>query len=101
MTTLYISGPMTGLPEHNFPAFNHAAHLLRRSGYRVLNPAEKGIVDGWGWEDYLRHDLSEVLVADGIAVLEGASNSRGAWLETTVAFHLGVPIRSVVEWVRL
>jgi len=36
----YISGPMTGLPEHNFPAFNAAAAYYRERGFEVINPAE-------------------------------------------------------------
>ncbi|MGE5607641.1 MAG: DUF4406 domain-containing protein, partial [Bacillota bacterium] len=37
---LYLSGPMSGLPEHNIPAFNAAAARLRRLGFCVVNPAE-------------------------------------------------------------
>jgi len=38
---IYISGPMTGLPEHNFPAFHAAAERLRKAGWEVNNPAEE------------------------------------------------------------
>ncbi len=38
--TIYISGPMSGLPECNYPAFNAAAAHLRALGYSVENPAE-------------------------------------------------------------
>ena len=37
---VYISGPMTGIPELNFPAFNAAARRLRYNGWTVENPAE-------------------------------------------------------------
>ena len=36
---IYISGPMTGMPEHNFPAFHAAADRLRKAGWSVVNPA--------------------------------------------------------------
>ncbi|MBT9158943.1 MAG: hypothetical protein DDT26_00192 [Dehalococcoidia bacterium] len=37
---IYISGPMTGLHDLNFPAFRDAAAKLRAIGYEVVNPAE-------------------------------------------------------------
>ena len=37
---IYIAGPMTGLPELNFPAFHAEAARLRAFGYEVINPAE-------------------------------------------------------------
>jgi len=40
MKTIYLSGPMSGLPGFNFPAFHAAAAKLRADGFTVLNPAE-------------------------------------------------------------
>jgi len=37
---VYISGSMTGMPDHNIPAFNAAAERLRKEGHFVVNPAE-------------------------------------------------------------
>lgn len=37
---IYLCGPMTGLPEYNYPAFHAAAAELRAQGWRVVNPAE-------------------------------------------------------------
>ena len=37
---IYISGPMTGKPDFNHPAFNAAAIRLREEGHFVINPAE-------------------------------------------------------------
>ena len=39
---VYIAGPMSGYEEFNFPAFNKAEELLRKSyGYEhVVNPAK-------------------------------------------------------------
>jgi hypothetical protein len=33
---LYIAGPMTGLPDYNYPAFEQARASLEAAGYRVL-----------------------------------------------------------------
>ena len=37
---LYLSGPMTGVPDNNRPAFDAAAKRLREQGHFVINPAE-------------------------------------------------------------
>lgn len=37
---VYLSGPMTGYPNFNFPAFNERAAEWRREGWDVFNPAE-------------------------------------------------------------
>ena len=40
MPRIYLAGPMTGLPEFNYPAFHAEAARLRQLGYHVENPAE-------------------------------------------------------------
>lgn len=89
---------MTSYPAWNFPAFNEAARVLRAAGFEVENPAEKGIHDGWSWEDYLRYDLKKMLDCDGVATLDGWVASRGAWLEVSTARALGMSVRTVAEW---
>lgn len=37
---IYIAGPMTGLPDNNYPAFHEAAARLRKRCWHVENPAE-------------------------------------------------------------
>lgn len=95
---LYVSGPMTGIHDHNFPAFAAAAKELEAAGHVAIDPGAKGVIDGWSWEDYLRHDLRQVFDCDGVALLPGWVDSRGAWLEVTVARALSMPIRTVEEW---
>lgn len=97
---LYVSGAMTGMPEFNFPAFNRAAEQLRLLGYEVENPADKGIIDGWTWSDYLRYDLKALMDCQGVAMLPGWPGSKGARLEFHVATELGMPCLSVETWVR-
>ena len=50
---LYIAGPMTCLPEYNFPAFHSTAAHLRGMGHEVLNPAELPDPDDPTWPNYL------------------------------------------------
>ena len=40
MKRIYLSGPMSGLPELNFPAFHAEAARLRALGFEVVNPAD-------------------------------------------------------------
>jgi DNA-binding CsgD family transcriptional regulator len=92
MTRVYISGPMTGMPQLNFPAFHSAAKKLRAKGYKVINPAE---LDGaeeqtMEWHQYLRRDIVELVKCEVIAMLPGWVNSRGAKLEKSIADALGM-----------
>ena len=86
---VYISGPMTGLEDLNFPAFYAAEERLLSEGFKVLNPAREddktkhlGITDDWVREDYLRRDLILMLNnCDAIYLLKGWEDSWGANLE--------------------
>lgn len=93
---LYIAGPMTGIPEHNFPAFNAAAATLRGMGLHVENPAEHGHVEGAEWGDYLRFDISRLATCCTIYLLPGWSKSKGAQLEVRIAKVLGLTISHAV-----
>lgn len=106
MTTLYVAGPMTGLPDFNYPAFNTAAHTLRAAGYDVLNPTQGRATptedeDGMTWADYMRLALVLVTQSDGIALLPDWQNSRGARLEVDVARALGMQVRMLKDWPQL
>ena len=99
MTHLYLSGPMSGRPDNNFPAFNRYADQLRAAGYEVTNPADNGADPDLSWADYMRIDLTQMLDdCDGVAVLSGWEESRGASLEVHVARALEMPVRSVTGW---
>lgn len=89
---IYVAGPMTGIEDFNFPAFNAAAGILRAHGYIVENPAEHGIVDGADWADYLAYDLTRLGLCDTIYLLPGWENSKGAQLEFLIAERLGMKV---------
>lgn len=91
--TVFVSGPMTGIENFNYPAFNRAAEALRKLGYTVLNPAENPEQDSW--EGYMRHALIQLLQCDVVAQLPGWEDSRGARMEHDVADELGIPCMPV------
>ncbi len=92
MKFIYLSGPMTGLSDHNFPAFHAEATRLRTLGYVVINPADVGHASDATWKDCLRTDLQLMLSCDTIALLDGWQSSDGAHLEMHVAHRVGIEI---------
>lgn len=90
MTRIYLSGPMSGIADNNFPAFHDWAARLRDQGYDVVSPAE--IEEAGSWEMCLRADLRELCTCDAIALMPGWENSKGANLELHVAHRLGMQV---------
>lgn len=89
---IYLAGPMTGLPDWNFPAFHAAAARLRSEGYHVENPAENSAPPCNSWEGYMRTAIAQLVTCDMIALLPGSENSRGATIEKQLAYDLGMTI---------
>lgn len=102
----YLAGPMSGIPQFNFPAFFEAGTKLRERGWDIISPAElddagdkgsalaspdgdpnnRDYIGGKTWGDYLKRDVK--IVADqvqGIVLLPGWEESRGARLEAFCA----------------
>jgi hypothetical protein len=90
---LYLAGPMSGLPDFNYPAFRTAAQEWRAWGWDVLDPSEKfgGRAD-LPYEVYIKGSIIDVLASEAIAVLPGWQNSKGATLEVSIGRALGYPI---------
>lgn len=88
----YLSGPISGYPEHNAPQFNVAAKMLRERGYEVCNPIEFDETLGLAWSDYLRKDIRALMDCGGVITLPGWQESRGANLEVHIAHSLGMMV---------
>lgn len=92
---VYISGPMTGYDQFNFPAFESAAAQLREYGYAVCSPAETDQFLGVGnmtHAQYLRFDFARVMEADFLVALDGWERSLGALSEILMAVRMGTKV---------
>jgi hypothetical protein len=99
MKTYYLAGPMTGLRQHNFPAFESAAKELRQQGYDIKSPHE---IDFGETEEnrgrmlpynyYLKESLKLLLQCDGIVMLPQSHLSRGARIELELAKNCGMEV---------
>ena len=109
---VYLAGPMTGIPQFNFPVFDLAHAALVSRGYEVVPPADLhdpsvravAMASATGdlndlprhmtWVEFLANDVR--LIADsgieGVVVLDGWLGSRGSRLETYVARLCGLPV---------
>lgn len=106
----YLAGPMTNLPQFNFPRFLEVAAKLRAADYNIINPAELDDRETFKWalphdngnhaaenpdgnpygDDYLkflRRDVNIVTHPNcvGVICLENWEDSRGARIETFIA----------------
>ncbi len=91
MPKIYISGPMTGLPELNFPAFNAESARLRGLGFDVVNPAELN-PDGASWGECMRKDIVALMGCGIVATLPGWEHSKGARLEVLIGERLEMTV---------
>lgn len=92
MSRIYLSGPMTGKPNLNWPAFTTEAQRLRGLGYSVVNPAELNPDPNTPWHECMRTDLKALLDCDAIALLDGWMDSQGAQLELHIAHRVGIKV---------
>lgn len=107
---VYLAGPMTGYKSFNVPAFMAGRDELEQMGFTVQLPGDlddptvveqllaspdgtHSSVGGPTWGDCLAIDVKLISdVVGGVVVLPGWNKSRGARLETFVAFLNGKPI---------
>lgn len=89
---IYISGPMTGYPEYNYPAFTTAEEKLRELGYKnIINPAKIDCPDT-DWHGCIRRAIVALMEADTVVLLPGWTHSRGANIEMILAANLGMSV---------
>ena len=109
---VYISGPMTGLPNNNRAAFDAAARRLSVVGHFVINPHDLTPIFGTADEiadSFAAHyagdkasgslaqcvldaDLAALRSCETIYLLKGWENSRGTKMELAEALRLNLRI---------
>jgi hypothetical protein len=106
---IYISGPMTGYKDYNYPKFEKIADKLRKKGYDVVNPSSEvkpmlsngkevtvdelheminngEISEKEAWRCFLRGDVVALMIkCNAIYMLKNWKNSKGARMERTNA----------------
>lgn len=107
MTVYYLSGPMRGKADYNFPQFHEVEDALWNwlatmppdvDGHEVLNPADD--FDGDTTRpvpDYMLADIQQVLDADVIVLLPGWRESEGSGREVMVATWTGKPFMEALQ----
>ncbi len=105
---VYVAGPMRGIPDFNFPAFDEARDYVNSlEKFQVISPADVDREEGLDLPDVhdvpanifelcMRRDLEIVANAHAILLLKGWENSAGANNELFVANVCGVEV-----WVAL
>jgi hypothetical protein len=100
---IYIAGPMSGIEEYNFPAFDMAEADLLAKGWIVINPAQMDRDIGFdplidvADVDFLHaamvRDTNAIIhQADALAMLPGWENSKGARGEMGLAVWKHIPV---------
>jgi len=95
--TAYLSGPMRGFEQWNFPAFDRNAKFLRDQGWNIISPAEvdrslgfdetdpNAVFTDADFQRAIRRDYAALLECDSIIFMPGWEKSTGAILESNFA----------------
>ena len=97
-TRVYISGPITGVPDLNRPAFASAARILEERGFETVNPHDNGLQPDAPWSEHMRADIRALTTCDRLVYLPGSDASRGAAVERYVAAALGIPESPIEDY---
>lgn len=107
---IYIAGPMRGLANWNFPAFDLAEEAWRAAGWHPISPAATSRALGYSpnkvfntaeeVDAYLRHvmavDLASIFQVQALALLPGWMRSVGSTAEVGLAKFLRLPLYDAV-----
>lgn len=101
MKKIYISGPITGREKdecrlHFATVESNIRGRACANGleFAFFNPTSLRLdhLEAPKWSDYMKACITELVKCDGIAVLAGWEQSRGARIEIKLADSLGIPV---------
>ena len=97
---IYISGAISGLPREEYmKRFADAEQELIKQGYKVLNPTKLlpsrhlWVYRLVGYKLTLLYDLWHLMKCNGIYMIDGWENSKGARLEMATASIFNLEIK--------
>lgn len=95
----YLSGPMSGYENFNYPMFEYVAGVLRVSGMNVESPHEnppppamESMREEEIWQYYMNLCRLQLASCSGIILLQGWPQSRGARQELEWALAQDLPV---------
>lgn len=108
MPTIYIAGPMRGIPNWNKDNFEEAHRFWTERDWTVFNPSR--IAVAMGYQDtntsngtcrsHLEHvmlsDIASIYASDAIALLPGWEMSTGAAVEVAMGQFLSLAFYSAL-----
>lgn len=98
---VYISGPITDIPDGNRPAFAMAELRLIEQGHYPINPhnlCDDLEIKCETWLDFMRVDLAAMMRAEAVLALPGWQKSREASIECRLAQDLGISVIEQAGW---
>ncbi|MCR2051777.1 DUF4406 domain-containing protein [Actinomyces bowdenii] len=102
---VYIAGPITGVQDYE-RVFKAAVLRLKMAGHHPVSPTA---ICAWqaecqrrpgdtDWMMWMRTTAQALIQCDGVALLPGWRESRGAMVEADWAEAVGLPVRELEEW---
>lgn len=115
---LYLAGPMTSIPQFNFPCFDVWSQRLRDNGFEVISPHESDhpetqrlarlsedgdpscFPEGIGAEPVptALKNVDDIGKCQGIALIPGWQKSSGVIHEIATAVRFRLPVAPVEMW---
>lgn len=93
MSRVYLSGPITDMPDElAFMNFQAAQNEWERKGYTVFNPLRNGLPYETPWRRQMAVDLYRLESCDTVFMLDGWRDSEGASLELMYALCRNIRI---------
>ena len=86
--TVYISGPITDVPDYK-EKFGLIEASLKLEGYETVNPSNVNLGENATWEEYMRHDIKLLCDCDAVLMMKRWQRSKGARVENYIAKKLG------------